>query len=464
MSVVICLIIFQLHYLNQAIKISEQNFSATVQNALYNVENEMENEEIKKYIENYFNEKGADEYIFDLSENDFLQKNKTPNSSITGLNNVLTENYQKQFLHNKALMDRVLVQLTLKMSNAEIFQRMDFNLFLEKLVTEFESNGILQQFYFCVKDDRGREIFSNHNGDCRYSSVKFRQQLFPKEKNNAKYFVEVNFQNKTLSREQAVKTVFPSISITVFLLISVIFASYFLLKQKKASEQKIDFLNNMTHELKTPIASISLAAQMLNDGGVGKSQMMLEHLSKVITDETRRLSILVEKVLQTSVFESRKSVMQLKEDDVNELIDRVVQNFSFKIISKNGKISTSLDAKNAISLVDDTHFANVIYNLFENSVKYCRNELVLEIKTWNEKDKLFISIEDNGIGIKKEDLKHIFERFYRVSTGNLHNVKGFGLGLAYVKKIIAEHYGTISVESEFGVGTKFTIMLPTIEN
>jgi len=176
------------------------------------------------------------------------------------------------------------------------------------------------------------------------------------------------------------------------------------------------------------------------------------------------LSSLVEKVLQTSVFESKNSVVQLKEDDVNELIARVIKNFTFKINSKDGKITTSLKARSSVALVDDTHFTNVIYNLLENSLKYRRNELVINVSTWNERDKLCISFEDNGIGMKKEDIKHIFERFYRAPEGNLHNVKGFGLGLAYVKKIINEHYGKIYVESELGVGTRFIIKLPTIEN
>ena len=164
-------------------------------------------------------------------------------------------------------------------------------------------------------------------------------------------------------------------------------------------------------------------------------------------------------MLQTSIFESQQ-ILNLREADVNQLISKVVKNFSIKINQTNGRISADLQAENPFALVDNVHFTNVIYNLFENSVKYTTKDLILNVKTWNEKNKLFISVEDNGIGIKKDDQKRIFERFYRVSTGNLHNVKGFGLGLAYVKKIVTEHKGKIEVESEFGIGTKFIIKLP----
>jgi len=227
---------------------------------------------------------------------------------------------------------------------------------------------------------------------------------------------------------------------------------------------KNDFVNNMTHELKTPISTISLASQMLQDTGVGKTPETLKHISNVIRDETKRLSLQVEKVLQMAVFEKDKSMLKLNEIQINSLISDIISNFSLKVTSKGGKITSNLKAANDLALVDEVHFTNVIFNLMDNALKYCDKPLLLTIETWNEKDNLLISIEDNGIGINKEDLKRVFEKFYRVSTGNLHNVKGFGLGLAYVKKIINEHRGSIKVESEINIGTKFTITIPTLKN
>jgi two-component system phosphate regulon sensor histidine kinase PhoR len=227
---------------------------------------------------------------------------------------------------------------------------------------------------------------------------------------------------------------------------------------------KNDFVNNMTHEFKTPISSISLASQMLQDPSVGKTPQTLTHISNVIRDETKRLSFMVEKVLQMAIFEKDKSMLKLNEIKINNLIKEIAKNFSLKVTSKGGQITTNLKAEHDIALVDEVHFTNVVFNLMDNALKYCDKPLLLTIETWNEKDNLLISIEDNGIGIHKEDLKRIFEKFYRVSTGNLHNVKGFGLGLAYVKKIITEHRGTIKVESEINIGTKFTITIPTLKN
>jgi signal transduction histidine kinase len=165
-----------------------------------------------------------------------------------------------------------------------------------------------------------------------------------------------------------------------------------------------------------------------------------------------------------AIFEKEKSILKLNELQVNSLITDIIGNFSLKVTSKGGMISSKLFATNDLALVDEVHFTNVIFNLMDNALKYCDKSLLLSIKTWNEKDKLNISIADNGIGISKEDQKRIFEKFYRVSTGNLHNVKGFGLGLAYVKKIVTEHKGSIKVESEINIGTKFTITIPTLKN
>jgi len=472
----ILLIILQLKYIGETTAMAEENFSITVEKILYYAEKEVEDAEIKQYIDDYLSQKDfkispEDMEILPKSsavqsakagKGEIMQFSQKVNSSIQSVNRVILENYQKKYFRSKELMNEVLARSLTDAPKKHISQRVDFNLLMEKIDEALQDNGIKNAYYFTITNRQGQIVFSNHN-KLKINTIQFRQQLFPHEKNTDAYFINLSFKNKDSYQKQAAKMALPSILATFVLVLIVIITIYFLLRQKKAEETKTDFLNNMTHELKTPIASISLASQMLNDGEMQKSAAMLEHLAKIITDETRRLNILVEKVLQTSVFQSRKSVLHLKEDDINELIQRVISNFAFKINSKEGKIHTSLKARQSIALVDDTHFTNVIYNLLENSLKYRRTQLIINVATWNEKDKLYISFEDNGCGIKKDDLKHIFERFYRVPEGNLHNVKGFGLGLAYVKKIVTEHHGTIFVESEFGVGTKFTITLPIVE-
>ena len=170
----------------------------------------------------------------------------------------------------------------------------------------------------------------------------------------------------------------------------------------------------------------------------------------------------VEKVLQLSALDKEKLPINFKPLDINPIIKTVVESFSLRVENYHGKIITQLDAENSFAMIDELHFTNAIYNLIDNALKYRNSNrtLIVKVKTWNKGKLLYISVEDNGIGIKKSDLKLIFDRFYRATTGNRHDIKGFGLGLSYVKKIVAIHKGTISAESEFGIGTKFTITIP----
>jgi len=232
-------------------------------------------------------------------------------------------------------------------------------------------------------------------------------------------------------------------------------------------EMKNDFINNMTHEFKTPVSSISLAAQMLNDQSVRKSPSMLQQISSVISDETKRLRFQIEKVLQMSMFEGTKATLKLSEVDVNLVLYNVINTFKLKAERLGGSIESHLDAMDALVEVDEMHFTNVIFNLLDNAVKYSREDAPLLLKVGTRDlsgERLEITIADNGIGISKEHQKRIFEKFYRVPTGNLHDVKGFGLGLAYVKKMISELGGEITLESQVNVGTKFIIILPLIKN
>jgi two-component system, OmpR family, phosphate regulon sensor histidine kinase PhoR len=220
----------------------------------------------------------------------------------------------------------------------------------------------------------------------------------------------------------------------------------------------------MTHEFKTPISTISLASQMLKDTSVAKTPSTLTHISGVIQDESKRLSFQVEKVLQMAIFDKGKASLKLKKLDINELVHGVVNTFRIKVESQNGTIVEKLEAKNPTANVDEVHFTNVIFNLLDNALKYKRGTPIFHVKTWNRPTGIVIQIQDNGLGISKENLKKIFEKFYRVPTGNIHNVKGFGLGLAYVKKIVDDHGAEIIVESELNVGTKFEIFLPLKSN
>jgi signal transduction histidine kinase len=218
----------------------------------------------------------------------------------------------------------------------------------------------------------------------------------------------------------------------------------------------------MTHEFKTPISSISLAAQMLKDDTITKSPTMLSHLSGVIVDETKRLRFQVEKVLQMSMFDHKKVTFKKRDLELNELVEGVINTFTLKVEASGGKIDSSLAATSSKVYVDEMHLTNVVFNLMDNAVKYKKEDvdIHLNVRTWNDATHVYLSIADNGIGIKKENLKKIFEKFYRVHTGNRHDVKGFGLGLAYVKQIVDLHKGTIHAESELGKGTTVWLFFP----
>jgi two-component system phosphate regulon sensor histidine kinase PhoR len=204
---------------------------------------------------------------------------------------------------------------------------------------------------------------------------------------------------------------------------------------------------------------------MLNSESVSKNEMMMKHLGTVINDETKRLRFLVEKVLQMSMFDRKKAVLKKKELDLNEMVETVANSFTLRVEHTGGKIYTDIGAVDSTIYVDEMHFQNVINNLLDNAVKYRRPDQPIDIymKTWNDKEHVCLSIKDTGMGIKKENLKKVFDKFYRVHTGNVHDVKGFGLGLAYVKNIVDLHNGEIKVDSEYGKGTKFTIKLPIIK-
>ncbi|MCK5169624.1 MAG: HAMP domain-containing histidine kinase, partial [Bacteroidales bacterium] len=223
---------------------------------------------------------------------------------------------------------------------------------------------------------------------------------------------------------------------------------------------KNDFVNNMTHELKTPISTISLASQMLKDDSIPIESKNLGYISNIIDDESKRLSYQVEKVLKTALFEQGQIKLKRREINIHKLIENVIKNFNIQVKSRNGKLIKTLNASNPVLLIDEVHFTNIIFNLLDNAVKYSREEPNITISTDQNKKGIYVSVADQGIGIKKQDQKRVFDQFYRVSTGNVHDVKGFGLGLSYVKKIVEAHNGEIKLKSEYKKGTTFEIFIP----
>ena len=254
------------------------------------------------------------------------------------------------------------------------------------------------------------------------------------------------------------------VSIFLFLVIIVSFllSIYIIFKQKRLSVMKNDFINNMTHEFKTPISTIALACEALKDKDIQKSESIYNSYINVINEENSRLGVMAEQILQTAVIEKGQLKLQKEAVNMHAIIEQAVSSKNFSAEEKGGKIEMQLKATESELQGDPTHLTNIIVNLLDNALKYMLNVPKIVVNTINTKDSLLIRIQDNGIGINKGNQKKIFEKLYRVPTGNQHDFKGFGLGLNYVKATVELHKGTVTVDSEPGKGSTFTIQLPII--
>ena len=387
-------------------------------------------------------------------------------NSIDEATKSMREIVRNRYVYQKALLDDVVYRILYTASDKPLKERINFKTLDKELKTELMNNGVNIPYHFTVNTQDGREVYRCPDYSDEGEEYIYKQQLFRNDPQNKTGEVRIHFPDMNNYIFSSVRFVIPSVIFTFVLLITFIITLVLVFRQKKLTEIKNDFINNMTHELKTPIASISLAAQMLNDETVPKTPALTKHLGGVVNDESKRLRFLVEKVLQMSMFDRKKAVFKKKELDLNEMVESVANSFSLRVEHTGGKIYTDIGAVDSTIFVDEVHFQNVINNLLDNAVKYRKPDQPIDVylKTWNDKDRLYLSVKDTGIGIKKDNIKKIFDKFYRVHTGNRHDAKGFGLGLAYVKKIVDLHDGEIKVESDYGKGTTFTISLPVISN
>ncbi len=261
-----------------------------------------------------------------------------------------------------------------------------------------------------------------------------------------------------------VKQIWQLLSLSVILFLIIIISFYLsiqtILKQKKLSEMKNDLINNMTHEFKTPISTIALACEALKDKDVQKSEDMYNTYINIIDEENKRLGTMAEQILQQAVLEKGKLKLNKELIDIHDLLQEAVNRKTLEVQSKGGKIETQFKAQQSMVLGDVTHLSNVFINLLDNAIKYTVQEPEIMVNTINKNNYILIRVSDNGIGISKSKQKKIFDKLYRVQTGNVHDFKGFGLGLNYVKAIVELHNGTIFVDSEPKKGSTFTVKLP----
>lgn len=491
------LLCIQIFYMKNVVEIRYEQFAQGVRQSLLSVVVRLEQDETRYYLEDEVNRVESQsiyaqrlggslprqegiKYTFSTAsglEADLtikgdaqeITKLQSAGSIIAGGMQNVRDTYRDRFLYQKGMLDDVILNITTTASNRPIFERADSSLVRSYLRQELDTLGLDVPFEFAVVNRAGIIQYRSAGYDPADASIDntFTQTLFPRDPSSRHYFLKVYFPTKQDYIFRSISFLVPAFALSFIVLIVFVYTVIMAFRQKKLSEMKNDFINNMTHEFKTPISSISLAAQMLNDPAVRKSPAMLQQISQVVNDETKRLRFQVEKVLQMSMFDRQRSTLKIQEIDANLTVYNIVNTFKLKVEKYGGQITSHLDAMNALVEVDEMHFTNVIFNLLDNAVKYRSEERPLHLEvTSNDMpgDRLEITISDNGIGIRRDDLKKIFDKFYRVSTGNRHDVKGFGLGLAYVKKMVGELGGSITVESEFNVGTKFIIILPLSKN
>ena len=331
------------------------------------------------------------------------------------------------------------------------------------LKKEIRNRGIGIPFEYGVRTPDTKDLlFASLSGTpTRLRESAFKVNLFPNDINCAETYLMINFPTQQQYIFQKLGFVFLSSAVLILVVISCFYVAITtILKQKKLSEVKNDFINNMTHEFKTPIATISLACEVLQDGTVSADPVRMSRYLGVIGDENKRLGSQVEKVLQTALLDKGDLKLKISQVNIHEVIDKVLQNIGVQIEQRQGRIRLDLRAENTTIEADEMHLTNVIHNLLDNANKYSPTEPEIAVETRSVREGIYITVADKGVGITKEALQRIFERFYRVSTGNVHNVKGFGLGLSYVKTILQMHRGSIRVESQPGKGSSFEIFLP----
>jgi two-component system phosphate regulon sensor histidine kinase PhoR len=333
----------------------------------------------------------------------------------------------------------------------------------ELIRTEFKKHNIRQPFEYCIRNEMSASLmFSSGFKNEYFDSENIHTSLLTQDGyvNSEMLYVYIepdNYFQNHLATLLLFAALFTSVIIAAFVL-----TIKTMLSQNKLSEIKSDFINNMTHEFKTPIATIQLATDALNNEKVISNQEQIKYYSSIIKEENRRMNKQVEKILQAAQLEKDEIKLQYKKINVHDIIKKVAEYTKLQMEEIGATFTLHLNAEKMFINADEVHFTNILFNLVDNATKYSNENPVIEFSTENVGNQINISIKDNGIGMDKETQNHIFEKFYRAHTGNLHNVKGFGLGLTYVKNIVDAHKGKIVVQSELGHGSTFTISLPII--
>ncbi len=359
------------------------------------------------------------------------------------------------------LFNKVIYEYSLKDNKLE--ERIDQEDIEEQLNLAFEDENVDVEYQFGVSDRKNDSlIFSSDSiQDSLILTSKYKQSLFPGDvfKKNNQLIISINNRGSIIYKSILPLLILSGI-FTLFILASFITTLIFIFKQKKISDIKTDFINNMTHEFKTPIATIALASDSIVNPKVIGLPERIRYFASIIKDENYRMNTQVENIMQLSLYGKHELEINPQALHLNDSIQKAAEHIQLQIDEKKGVLNLKLDAINDIVKVDEVHFFNVLFNLLDNAIKYSDGKPEIEIGTKNTGRQICIWIKDSGVGMNPKTQKRMFKKFYRAQTGNIHKVKGFGLGLSYVKLIIDRHMGTINVTSKVGKGTCVEISLP----
>ncbi len=507
------IILVQVYWFNTSFKNNEEQFRFHVKQVIGNVSDKLQKEEAFSFIDKYKKLKdsiGKEPQKSDFLEFGYYQRNSRTNETIIYSNNIISEDYNisssffdkksdslklKNFtskrtteVYNNGDIDKSGMQQKVnpdikinKTGKLDILDNAQFEIFFKdiaaaKPLQERISTEKLQKLLhdeldeYDVKTPFEFSIYSNGLAT-KIQSENFRFDkedtysipVFTDNEGNEKYLLMVCFPHKEkFLFSELVGITLLSIIFTLVIIIAYSSALNQLIRQRQISEIKTDFINNMTHEFKTPIATINLALDAIKNPKVIDDKEKVHRYLQMIRDENKRMHAQVENVLRISKLEKKELDINKDSNNIHDIIDEAIEHVNLIIEDRHGKITKHLEANRTTVLLNDMHFTNVIVNVLDNAIKYSPETPIIDIYTENIKDFVIIKIKDQGIGMSKVAQKRIFEKFYREHTGDLHNVKGHGLGLSYVKRIIEDHNGQIFVESEKGKGSTFIIKLPLI--
>ena len=440
----------QAYWINQAIDLNERNFDFSIYEALKKT-----SERLQKAEENFSMESWnwmSMEKKFPLSESDSSQ-NEMPDYQEYEMA-IISKWYDGIALDERIIPSELDTILRQELKNFGV--EMEYNYGVYSFT---DKDIVIEDGHFAYfDDDKPLGTLTPFNKTLLDS--KYKVQLFTNDPQPPGLLVVQFPQRSTAVYGSVLGIITMSVLLTLLVLFCFSYTIYVIFRQKKLSEMKNDFINNMTHELKTPIATISLAADSMNSPVINASPEKIMRFASIIKQENDRMLNQVEKVLQMALIDTKQLNLNLTDLPVNEMLASVVENNRLRVEQKSGSIRFEHWADEDMIRGDRTHVFNMFYNLIDNAIKYTPDSPQIEVQTKNKGKYIVVSVRDNGMGMSKEQKKHVFDRFYRAQTGNLHDVKGFGLGLSYVKEMVDAHKGVIEIESELNQGSTFYIYFP----